>query len=1190
MNDTHLFVKNSVFLDFSVCEAYSGINDQAGSCRTKIRERWMGQAKMKNVGMGKNPGKKKRSGIIYLLIFVFLALVIIMAGLLSYRNYESHFRSEAERQLTAIVELKVDELANWRRERLGDALFFFGNSIFSNLVRRYVERPEDREAQNQIRIWMSHFQEARHYERIMLLDDSLIKKIIIPYRKERLVSYVSLNSLAVLHSGKVVFEDFYWNEENKKIYLKILIPVLERRDGRGPLAVLVLRIDPATYLYPFIERWPVPSRTAETQLIRRDGDNVLYLNDLKFSKNSALKLRMSMNQKDAPTVMALLGREGIVEGRDYRGVPVMAAIHPIPASPWFLVAKVDRTEVFAPLADRLRMIILIIVVLLLGTGAGLASIWRRQQVHFFKEQVEMAQQLLDSQANLRAITDSAQDAILMMDDRGRLTFWNPAAERIFGHASADVIGTNLHDLIAPERYHEAHHAAFPEFLRTGRGAAIGQTLELQALRRDGKEITVSLSLSSAQIQGSWHAVGILRDISEQKAAENELHRLLEELKQSNQRANQLAVEAQAANIAKSQFLANMSHEIRTPMNGVIGMIELLMGTELSAEQRRYADTVRSSGESLLSLINDILDFSKIEADKLELEAIDFDLRATIEDASELLAVRAHEKGIEFICRVDPEVQTFLSGDPGRLRQILINLGSNAIKFTARGEVIIEVKRESESDERIKIRVEVRDTGIGIPADKICLLFSAFQQVDASTTRRFGGTGLGLAISKRLAEAMGGEIGCESVEGSGSTFWFTAVFAKQPQRERGAGTGKAKIQGVHVLVVDDNATNRLILSEQLASWNVRHAEAESAAQALDLLRAARAQGDPFRIVISDMQMPEMDGESLGKTIKADPELGDTILVMMTSLGRRGDAKRFKAIGFSAYLTKPVRQSQLYDCLATVIGAAVPVADTAEAALVTRHTLSEAGRLKVRILLVEDNPTNQQVALGILKKLGFRADAVSDGREAITALEASSYDLVFMDVQMPVMDGFEATRTIRSGQTAVSDPGIPIIAMTAHAMKGDRERCLEAGMDDYIAKPISPKAMADAIDKWLDHIQKQPIPVPAATIASPVFDRQAFVDRLLGDLDLVKEITAGFLKDMPTQIGKLIKHIDSGDVKAAGDQAHSIKGAAANVGGMAFSAAALAIELAARANSREKVSALLPELQRQFQLLQERLLGE
>ncbi len=459
-----------------------------------------------------------------------------------------------------------------------------------------------------------------------------------------------------------------------------------------------MRIDPNDYLYPLIRRWPTPSKTAETLLIRREGDNVLYLNDLKFRRNSALRMRLSVSRKDLPGVMALQGREGVVEGLDYRGVPVIAVIHAVPDSPWFLVARIDRREVFALLRERLRITIILLSILLLFSAVSLANLWRRQQVDFFKEQAGMAQELLDSQANLSAITNSAQDAILMMDEQGRLTFWNPAAERIFGHAAVDVLGRNLHDLIAPQRYHPAHHAAFPEFLRTGRGAAIGQTLELQGLRKDGHEITISLSLSSVQVNGAWHAVGVLRDISEQKNAEKALRDLLEKLQLVNQqleaatlRANQLTVEAQAANIAKSQFLANMSHEIRTPMNGVIGMIGLLLGTELSSEQRRYAETVRQSGEALLGLINDILDFSKIEADKLELENIDFDLRVTVEDTAELLAVRAHEKNLEFVCRVDPEVQTFLKGDPGRLRQILINLGSNAIKFTARGEVFIEVR-------------------------------------------------------------------------------------------------------------------------------------------------------------------------------------------------------------------------------------------------------------------------------------------------------------------------------------------------------------------------------------------------------------------------------------------------------------------------------------------------------------------
>ncbi|MCX5756977.1 MAG: response regulator, partial [Candidatus Hydrogenedentes bacterium] len=589
-------------------------------------------------------------------------------------------------------------------------------------------------------------------------------------------------------------------------------------------------------------------------------------------------------------------------------------------------------------------------------------------------------------------------------------------------------------------------------------------------------------------------------------------------------------------------------------------------------------------------INDILDFSKIESGKLELEVLDFDLRAMLEDTAELLAVRAHEKNIEFICRIDPEVPTFLRGDPGRLRQILVNLGGNSIKFTSRGEIVIGVRLDSESGEQIKARFEVRDTGIGIPQDRIGLLFNAFQQMDASTTRRFGGTGLGLAISKRLAESMGGEIGIDSIEGQGSTFWFTAVFGKQPPGERGDEKPRADIRGVRALAVDDNATNRLVLSEQLASWDVRHAEAESAAQALDMLRAARAEGDPFRIVLTDMQMPDMDGESLGEAIKADPDLRDTILVMMTSLGKRGDGKHLEAIGFAAYLTKPVKQSQLYDCLATVLGTGIAPVKASETGLITRHTISEARRQKVRILLAEDNATNQMVALRVLEKLGYRADVVADGQEAIRSLEMLPYDIVFMDVQMPVMDGFDATRSIRSGKTKAPNPKIPIIAMTAHAMKGDRERCLEAGMDDYISKPISPQALAAALEKWLVHgTQQLPAAVDTSTArieaseGPPVFDRQALVELLMGDENLVREIIAGFLEDLPTQIDTLKKHIADGDARRAGGQGHAIKGAAANVGGMALSAVASDIEKAGKAGRLEELAVLIPELERQFDLL-------
>ncbi len=755
---------------------------------------------------------------------------------------------------------------------------------------------------------------------------------------------------------------------------------------------------------------------------------------------------------------ALAGRSGTARTHTANR-EALTAFAPVDGLGWAVVAEVPAGEALEGVRGLHSAVLGLAITLGLVMLVGIVLLART-----LRQRREADRALREREAKTRAILDAATDAFVSIDQAGVITGWNGRACETFGWTEVEALGRQAIDTMVPSHQQAALQADLARFQSSGDTKLANERLEITAVHRDGHEFPADVAAWPTKLGDGWGFNAFVQDITDRKATEEAMAT-----------ARDRALEASQM---KSEFLANMSHEIRTPMNGVLGMTSLLLDTTLTAEQREFAHTVSVSGEALLAILNDILDFSKIEAGRLDLESVDFDIRGLIEDIASLLSLPAHNKSLELACLLPVDQPAMVNGDPGRLRQIVTNLVGNAVKFTAKGEVLLELSMTEVDNETVMAHFQVVDTGIGIAPANQPAMFESFSQADAGTTRRYGGTGLGLAISRQLVELMGGEIGVRSQLGEGSTFWFTIPLRRGEPLV--ATAPRAALTERHMLVVDDNATNRAILIRFLRSWGIRSEAVEGGARALEVLATAAELGDPFDAVILDLNMPEMDGIDLARRIAADRRIPALRLMLLTSSGLSGEAEEAREAGVAGYLTKPVRQSHLFDCLVTVMGGPPIPTARSDASMATARPdrPGPAGH----ILLADDNPVNRMVASAMLERLGFHVDVVVDGAEAVAAASETRYAVILMDCQMPIKDGYEATQEIRSlhGEARRT----PIIAVTASAMKSDPQRCLAAGMDDYLAKPLSLSTVSEMLDRWVPVIDLNGAePLAAVGAAAP-----------------------------------------------------------------------------------------------------------
>ena len=780
--------------------------------------------------------------------------------------------------------------------------------------------------------------------------------------------------------------------------------------------------------------------------------------------------------------------------------------------------------------------------------------------------------LQQSEERFRSMIENVQDhAIFMLDEEGRVITWNKGAERDRGFTAEEIIGAHYSCFFtAEDRENGTPERLLKMALDEGQCEHDGS-----CVRKDGSRFSAS-SIITAVHNGEGKLTGfsaVTRDLTRRMRIEEELSLAKEE--------------AEAANEAKSAFLANISHEIRTPMTGIIGMAGLLYDTELSPKQVEYCQIIRRSSESLLTVMNEVLDFSKVESGKLELEIIDFDLTSAVGEVIDLFAKQAEDKGIEFINFIRYDVPEKLQGDPGRLRQIISNLVGNALKFTAKGEVVVRITVQEQTAAYADLRFEVSDTGIGIPKEQQDKLFNSFTQVDASTTRKYGGTGLGLAICKKFVELMGGQIGMDSEPEQGSTVWFTLQLLKQRESVREAPRPRTNLHGLRMLVVEENATNRTVLDHYLSSLGIVSRSAEDGPTALELLSLANEKDTPYDLAILDFRLPSMGGLELARTIRQNPKFGSPKLLLLSSVGKRGDAKLAREAGIDGYLTKPVSLSNLFECLALLMGEA-PKGDDSNS-LVTLHKLAELkSQTRLRVLVADDNHINQKVVASLLENMGHRAEVVGDGKQAVEAYKYIPYDVVLMDLQMPEMDGFEASRQIRT-LAHMQGRQTSIIAVTAHARKQDREKCLARGMDDYVSKPVNPMELRAVLDRTMT-AARTISPVAPLVDSTDVLNLSAAMAQIEGNSDLFGEIARMFLAQYPSLLAEIHQAFSASDCAVLTSAVHTLGSSAGQMGAGRALAAARKLEEIGRQEELTSVPEALAELEAELALVESALVEQ